>query len=352
MTEKKIPTSLNEIRDLLCHIPSSDEEAVAKLIERENQLTKPQGSLGRLEELTQWLARWQGTARPTLDHPRTAVFAGNHGIANQGVSAFPSTVTAQMVANFRHGGACVNQLVGQIDGDLTVYELDLNNPTADISQSPAMDDQRVSEALAFGMMAVEPGLDILALGEMGIGNTTAAAAICLALFGGKAQDWTGPGTGIDGDALTNKIHLVRQAVKTNQSAMTDGLETLRCVGGLELAAICGAVIAARLARVPVLLDGFICTAAAACLYAMESRLLDHCLVAHKSAEPGHAKLCAAIGQEPLFDLGMRLGEGSAATLSIQILRSALACHKGMATFEEAAVAGKNDKWSHDKPLDA
>lgn len=342
MTEKKVPASLAEIRDLLAEMPAGDEAAVAAAIERENQLTKPQGSLGRLEELTQWLARWQGTSSPTANHPRTAVFAGNHGVTAKGVSAFPAEVTVQMVANFRHGGACVNQLVGQVDGDLNVYELDLDNPTADMSEGPAMDDQRVSEALAFGMMAVEPGIDVLALGEMGIGNTTAAAAICLALFGGEAEDWTGPGTGVEGDALSNKIKVVAQAVETNKAAMTDGLETLRCVGGLELAAICGAILAARLAKVPVLLDGFICTAAAACLHAMDPSLLDHCLVAHKSAEPGHAKLCAAIGKDPLFDFGMRLGEGSAATLAVQVLRSALACHTGMATFEEAAVAGKSE----------
>lgn len=340
--EKKIPASLNEIRDLLAEMPGGDAAAVASVIERENQLTKPQGSLGKLETLTQWLACWQGTSTPRLDHPRTAVFAGNHGVTAQGVSAFPPEVTVQMVANFRHGGACVNQLVGQIYGDLNVYELDLDNPTADMSQGPAMDDQRVSEALAFGMMAVEPGIDALALGEMGIGNTTAAAAICLALFGGEAQDWTGPGTGVAGDALNNKIRVVAQAVETNRAAMTDGLETLRCVGGLELAAICGAILAARLAKVPVLLDGFICTAAAACLHAMDPGLLDHCLVAHKSAEPGHERLCAVLGKEPLLNLGMRLGEGSAATLAFNILRSALACHTGMATFEEAAVAGKSE----------
>ena len=335
MTEKKIPASLGEIRDLLTSMPDGDAAAVAAVIERENQLTKPQGSLGRLESLTQWLACWQGTENPTLDHPRTAVFAGNHGVIAQGVSAFPGEVTAQMVANFRHGGACVNQLVGQIDGDLNVYELDLDNPTADMSQGPAMDDQRVSEALAFGMMAVEPGIDILALGEMGIGNTTAAAAISLALFGGTAEDWTGPGTGVAGAAMANKIRVVAQAVDVNRPAMRDGLEILRCVGGLELAAICGAILAARLAKIPVVLDGFICTAAAACLHAMDSRLLDHCLIAHKSAEPGHARLCAALNKEPLLDLGMRLGEGSAATLAIEILRAAAACHKGMATFSQA-----------------
>ena len=342
MIENKIPASLDEIRTLLTALPAGDAAAVAAVVEREDQLTKPQGSLGRLEELTRWLARWQGRETPTLNHPRTAVFAGNHGVTAQGVSAFPAEVTAQMVANFRQGGACVNQLVGQVDGDLMVYELDLDTPTDDLSQGPAMDEQRVSEALAFGMMAVEPGIDILALGEMGIGNTTAAAAICLALFGGKAEDWTGPGTGIAAEALRNKVRVVAAAVEINRTAMTDGLETLRCLGGLELAAICGAILAARLAKIPVLLDGYICTAAAACLHAMDPVLLDHCLIAHKSAEPGHTRLCQALGKVPLLDLGMRLGEGSAATMSILILRAALACHKGMATFTEAAVAGKID----------
>ena len=341
MTEKKIPASLAEIRDLIKEMPAGDEAAVAAIVARENQLTKPQGSLGRLEALTRWMARWQGTSLPRLAHPRTAVFAANHGVTAQGVSAFPAEVTVQMVANFRHGGACVNQLVGQINGDLNVYELDLETPTADMSKGPAMDNQRVSEAMAFGMMAVEPGIDVLALGEMGIGNTTAAAAICLALFGGSAEDWTGPGTGVEDEVLAHKVRIVSEAVAVNKAAMTDGLETLRCVGGLELAAICGAILAARLAQVPVVLDGYICTAAAACLHVMDTSLLDHCLIAHKSAEPGHARLCTALVKEPLLDLGMRLGEGSAATLALQILRSALACHTGMATFEEAAVAGKH-----------
>ena len=342
MSETTVPASLTEIRVLLAEMPAGDEAAVAEVIAREQDLTKPRGSLGRLEELTQWLARWQGRSCPTVHHPRTAVFAGNHGVTVKGVSAFPAEVTAQMVANFRNGGACVNQLVGQIDGDLLVYELDLDTPTADLSEGPAMDDQRVSEALAFGMMAVEPSIDVLALGEMGIGNTTAASAVCLALFGGEAEQWTGPGTGVEGVVLDNKIRAVAQAVATNKAAMTDGLETLRCVGGLELAAICGAILAARLAQVPVLLDGFVCTAAAACLHAMDAHLLDHCLVAHTSAEPGHKQLCTALGKSPLFDFGMRLGEGSAATLAIQVLRSALACHRGMATFKEAAVTTKSE----------
>lgn len=340
MTEIKIPARLTEIRALITEMPEGDQAAVEAVIAREKQLTKPEGSLGRLETLTSWLACWQGRATPKLTHPRTAVFAGNHGVAAQGVSAFPAEVTAQMVANFRRGGACVNQLVAQIDGDLNVYELDLATPTDDMSEGPAMDEQRVCEALAFGMTAVEPGVDVLALGEMGIGNTTAAAAICLALFGGTAGDWTGPGTGVGEEGLANKRRVVAKAVEGNRAALSDGLEVLRCLGGLELAAICGAILAARLAHVPVVLDGFISTAAAACLHALDPTLLDHCLIAHKSAEPGHGRLCAELGKEPLLDLGMRLGEGSAATLAIQLLRAALACHTGMTTFEEAAVAGK------------
>jgi nicotinate-nucleotide--dimethylbenzimidazole phosphoribosyltransferase len=332
--------TFEEMRRLLSTLPGPDLDAGTATALRERDLTKPAGSLGRLEELTQWLATWQGRHPPAVDHPRTAVFAGNHGVAVQGVSAYPAAVTAQMVQNFVDGGAAVNQLVGAIDGDLRVYELALEQPTRDFTIAPAMDEEECAKAMAYGMMAVEPGLDVLALGEMGIANTTAAAAICLALFGGEAKDWVGPGTGVGGERLAHKTEIVARAVALHKPAMTDPLHVLRCVGGLELAAIAGAILAARLARTPVLLDGYVCTAAAAVLHALDRHALDHCIVAHRSAEPGHQRLVEKLGQKPLLDLGMRLGEGSGATLAIAILKAAVACHTGMATFEEAAVSSK------------
>jgi nicotinate-nucleotide--dimethylbenzimidazole phosphoribosyltransferase len=203
-----------------------------------------------------------------------------------------------------------------------------------------MSEDECARAMAYGMMAVEPGVDLLCLGEMGIANTTSAAALCLALFGGAAEDWTGPGTGVAGSALTNKIAVVGESVARHEGVLADPLQILRHLGGHELAAIAGAVLAARLARVPVVLDGYACTAAAAVLQRLDSRLLDHCLVAHVSAEPGHRRLLEKMNKRAVVDLGMRLGEASGAALAIPILKAAIACHTGMATFEEAGVSGK------------
>jgi nicotinate-nucleotide--dimethylbenzimidazole phosphoribosyltransferase len=331
--------SLDEMRQLLAQLPGPDLEAGTAAALREQQLTKPRGALGRLEELAQWFATWQARHPPRLDHPRTAVFAGNHGVAARGVSAYPSAVTAQMVANFVRGGAAVNQLCRVVDADLRVYEMNLDSPTGDIVDGPAMTEEECAKAMAYGMMAVEPGIDALALGEMGIGNTTSAAALCLALFGGDAALWTGPGTGVAGEALERKRDVVAAAVARHAPEARDAFDLLARLGGLELAAIAGAVLAARIGRVPVVLDGFTATAAAAVLFALHPQALDHCIVAHLSAEPGHRHLVERLRQRPLFDFGMRLGEASAATLAIAVLKAAVACHTGMATFAEAGVSG-------------
>ena len=283
------------------------------------------------------MAAWQGEYPPKINHPRTAVFAANHGVANLGVSAFPSSVTEQMVQNFISGGAAVNQLCKVFDSDLRVYELALDQPTNDFTKGPAMSEAECAHAMAYGMMAVEPGLDILCLGEMGIGNTTSASALSLALFGGNAKDWVGSGTGISSDSLVKKIKIVQQACELHGNMKGDPLAIFAALGGLEIAAIAGAILAARLAKVPVVLDGFACTVAAAILYAIKPCTIDHCLVSHCSVEPGHKKLLGKINKESLLDLGMRLGEGSGATLALGIIRAAIACHLGMATFEDAGV---------------
>ena len=330
---------LDEIRALSAHLPGPDLEAGTLAATRQTQLTKPPGALGRLEELAIWLATWQARHPPQLNHPRTLVFAGNHGVAARGVSAYPATVTAQMVQNFIVGGAAVNQLCRAFDIGLKVYEMNLDAPTADIVVEPAMSEQECAKAIAYGMMAVEPGIDALAVGEMGIGNTTAAAALCGGLFGGEAEIWTGPGTGVAGPALEAKRRIVGEAIARHRPSARDPFDMLRRLGGLELAAITGAVMAARLGRMPVVLDGFASTAAAAVLYAVDSHALDHCVVGHVSAEPGHRRLIERIGQRPLFDFGMRLGEASGATLAFAVLKAAAACHNGMATFAEAGVSG-------------
>ena len=341
MTPKSL-ASLTDIRAVMAELPgpvaASGEAAAA----REGTLTKPPGALGRLEELTHWLCLWQGRHPARIDRPRVAVFAGNHGVAARGVSAYPAEVTKQMVANFTAGGAAVNQLSIAADAELRVYEMELDNPTADFSREAAMSEEDCAKAFAYGMMAVEPGLDLLCLGEMGIANTTSAAALCCALYGGGAREWVGPGTGVVGEALARKIAVVDEAMKLHRPQFIDSFDIMRRVGGRELAAITGAVMAARMARIPVLLDGFACTAAAAVLLAADAKALDHCVVAHCSAEPGHRKLLERIGKKPLLDLGMRLGEASGAALAINLLRSALACHNGMASFAEAGVSGKSD----------
>ena len=337
------PPSFDEMRRILRDLPGPDQEAQTKVVQRQTELTKPPGSLGRLEEIAEWLAAWQGRASPRVERPRIAVFAGTHGVAARGVSAYPSEVTGQMVKNFLSGGAAINQLAGSIDADLRIYELDLDHPTDDFTRGPAMSEARAANAMAYGMMAAEPGIDVLCLGEMGIANTTTAATLSAALFGGTGADWAGPGTGVHGKALAHKIAVIDEALAHHRALIDqrDPLALLAAVGGEELAAIAGAVLAARMGRIPVLLDGYACTAAAAVLHAIDRHALDHCLVAHRSAEPGHTRLLEAIGQSPLLDFGMRLGEASAAALAVPLLKAAAACHNGMATFAQAGVSSKN-----------
>lgn len=334
-------TSLAAIRQAFAALPGPNTASIARVAEREATLTKPAGSLARLEEITAWLAAWQGPRGPRAENIACHVFAGNHGVAAEGVSAFPAAVTAQMVANFEAGGAAVNQLCKTVGVVLSVTALDLGQPTASITKAPAMDEARFLRAFEAGAQSVSPAMDLLCLGEMGIGNTTAAAALCLAAFGGRAEDWTGPGTGVRGAALAAKIRAVEGAV-TRHGAARDGLSLLQSLGGRELAAIAGAVLAARQKQVPVMLDGFICTAAAAMLTLENPGALDHCMVGHGSAEPGHARLLAHLGKRPLLDLGMRLGEASGAVLAAGVVKAAVACHRGMATFAEAAVATRTD----------
>lgn len=331
-------SSAAEFRALFDTLPEPDATAIAGATARNGQLTKPPGSLGRLEDLAIWYAGWRGDARPKIKAPQVLVFAGNHGVCAQGVSAFPAEVTAQMVANFKAGGAAINQLAEAFGARLDVQALALETPTADFTQGPAMDEAGFLSALTAGWHAVDPGADLLVTGEMGIGNTTAAAAVAYALFGGAPEDWVGRGTGVDDAGLANKARVLAEALVANPGAKDDGLEALRCVGGRELAGMAGAMARARVEGFPVILDGFICTATAAALATLSERALDHAVAGHVSAEAGHAALLAKIGKEPLLSLGMRLGEGSGAALAIAVLQGALATHSGMATFAEAGVS--------------
>lgn len=333
-------TTMSELREIIANLPAADAHARRVAAERQLSLTKPEGSLGRLEDIALWLAAWQGRAKPKLDRCQTIVFAGNHGIAAKGVSAFPPAVTEQMVANFQNGGAAINQLCESVDSELHVLPLDLDRPTENFAQQAAMSADACVAAINKGIGAVDPDADILTLGEMGIGNTTSAAAISSGLFGGDPSLWVGRGTGVDDAALALKAELIRSAITLHGDDLNDPLEVLRRLGGHELAAIFGATLAARSYRIPVLLDGFICTAAAAPLAVLADGALDHCLVGHSSVEPGHNHLLEKLGKAALLDLGMRLGEGSGAALALAIVRSAVAVHNGMATFAEAGVSEK------------
>ena len=327
-------------RRILRNLPAPDERIRDLAAARNADLTKPPGALGRLEELAIWYASWRGEPRPVIRHPQIIIFAGNHGVAAQGVSAYPSEVTTEMVANFSSGGAAINQLARELGVEPDVRALDIKTPTGDISRGPAMSETGLSEALLAGWQAVRPTADLLIPGEMGIGNTTSAAALALALFGGSASDWTGTGTGVGGDALERKVEIVARAVECNGPFRAgSGLDALRKLGGRELAAIAGAIVRARNLRIPVLLDGFICCAAAAALQSEAEGALEHAVAGHRSAESGHGRVLRELGKEPMLDLGMRLGEGSGAAVAALVLKAALACHSGMATFGEAQVSG-------------
>ncbi|MDH3741815.1 MAG: nicotinate-nucleotide--dimethylbenzimidazole phosphoribosyltransferase [Hyphomicrobiales bacterium] len=340
MPESQTGMPFDDLRALIRDMPGPDEGAAAAVRERDAQLTKPPGALGRLENIAEWMAAWQGRHPPKVTRPVTAVFAGNHGVVAQGVAAFPQDVTKQMVANFQSGGAAVNQICKTFDIGLKVFELALEMPTRDITAAAALEEDECAATFAYGMEAIAGGCDLLCIGEMGIGNTTIAAAIAHALYGGKAADWAGPGTGLDAKGVANKAAVVERAIAFHKAHLDDPLEVLRRVGGRELAAMAGAILAARLERVPVLIDGYVATAAAAVLHAMDTTALDHCIAAHRSAEPAHAALLERLGLDPLLDLGMRLGEGSGAALAAAVIKAAVDTHTGMATFAEAGVSGK------------
>ncbi len=331
---------LDALRTACLDLPAGSDLASEAAIERQAVLTKPAGSLGRLEDLAAWLAKWQSRPMPRLDAVDVLVFAGNHGITRQGVSPFPSAVTAQMVANFSSGGAAINQIAKVACAVLRVIPLELDQPTEDFTEAPAMDEAGFLRAVAAGYDAVPPDRDLLCLGEMGIGNTTAAAAVAAALFGGGGNRWAGRGTGIDDAGLERKRGAINAGLDRHASCLDDPLLIARTLGGRELAAILGATLAARHHGIPVLLDGFVCTAAVAPLARLRTDALDHALLAHVSAEAGHHALAEMLSLSPLLNLGMRLGEASAATLVVPLLRAAVACHTGMATFAEAAVSNR------------
>ncbi len=319
-------------------LPQADEASLLLAQARQAQLTKPQGSLGRLEELALWLASWQRAEKPVIENPVCLVFAGNHGVTARGVSAYPAEVTQQMVYNFEAGGAAINQLTKLGGAELKVLALDLDTPTQDFTTAPAMTETECCAALQAGADAVPDHADLIMLGEMGIGNTTSAAAVANAVFGGSAAQWIGPGTGVGAEGLEIKRDTVTKAITLHKENQSTAFDCLRTVGGRELAAIAGAVVQARHRNIPVLLDGFIATAAASALIRDNINALDHAQISHQSMEPGHRLLAEKLNKRPVLDLDMRLGEASGAAVALLIVKAALATHNGMATFGEAGVS--------------
>ncbi|MDP4025110.1 nicotinate-nucleotide--dimethylbenzimidazole phosphoribosyltransferase [Methylobacterium sp. NEAU 140] len=336
-----MPGPFDDIRNLIAAMPGPDAEAAAAVAARDASLTKPAGSLGRLEEIVAWLAAWQGKAPPSFDRPLVCVFAGSHGVTRRGVSAFPDAVNRQMLDNFAAGGAAINQICAAYGLGFKVFDLALDVPTGDIAEGPALDERACVATMAFGMEAVAAGTDCLGVGEMGIGNTTVAAALYAALFGGEPAHWVGRGTGVDAAGLGRKVAAVEAALSHHAGHLGDPLETLARLGGREVAAMAGAILAARLQQVPVVLDGYVSTAAAAVLHALDPSALDHCVAGHVSAEGVHAEVLERLGLRPLLGLGLRLGEGSGAGLAMGLIKGALACHTGMATFAQAGVSGRS-----------
>lgn len=316
-----------------------DQVARAAVAERARQVLRPQGALQRLDDVASWLAGWQRTSRPAVERPALVVFVADHGVAANGVSAYPAAVTGEMLRALRHGVATASVLARGVGASVTVVDVGTGRPTADLSETAALTPERFGEAWDAGRAAVaELKADLLILGEMGIANTTAAAAVAAVLSGGATTDWVGRGTGVDDDALERKSAAVDRArARLAGDRPMDPLEVLRQVGGAELVAIAGAVFEARTRSLPVVLDGYVVTASVLPLHVARPGALDHCVAAHLSPEPGHRRLLKHLGLEPLLDLGLRLGEGSGALLAVPLVRLAAAAVTEVATFGEWGI---------------
>ena len=328
---------MSELAQLLAALPDPDAAASRAVEVRASHVLRPPGAFMQLDRVAAWLAGWQQTDRPAVDRPHALLFASDHGVATEGVSAYPATVTAAMMDAVRRGGATAAILAREAGATIEVVDVGVGRPTGNLRVESAMSPERFDDAVLAGAAAVdECDTDLLIIGELGIGNTTAAAAVAAAVVGGEAADWVGPGTGVTGDALDTKVRVVDDALR--RVGACPPLESLREVGGAELAAIAGAVAAARRRRLPVVLDGFIVTAAVAPLAAVEPGALQHCIAGHCSAEPGHRRLLDHLGLTPLLTLDLRLGEGSGALAAVPLIRMAAAAVIDVATFEEWGLA--------------
>jgi nicotinate-nucleotide--dimethylbenzimidazole phosphoribosyltransferase len=323
-----------QIAAALADLPGPDIAAVEAIQQRAASVLRPTGALARLDEVAAWLAGWQRTASPRVGNPAAVVFVADHGVAAEDVSAYPAAVTEAMLRALREGVATAAAMARAVGARLDVVDVGVGQPTGNLMREPALSPERFDACLTAGRHVVAAlDTDLLVLGEMGIGNTTPAAAVCAALYGGPAEAWVGRGTGVDDAGLRRKVAVVEAAAQ-RIAGVSDPFEILRQVGGAELAAITGAVLEARLRSIPVLLDGFVVTAAAAPLEATRSGALDHCLAAHCSGEPGHRRLLAVLHKRPLLDLDLRLGEASGALAAVPLVRIAAVAVTGVATFQE------------------
>jgi len=335
-----------------------DESVRAQALARQDQLTKPRGALGQLEALAVSLAAMQGSERPQVERLHVSVFAGDHGVVEEGVSAYPQSVTGQMLRNFVGGGAALSVLSKRLGAPLEVIDLGtveslqlegvrhlrLGPGTANFIREAAMSDEQLRLALAAGrdsaQRAAEGSTQLFIGGEMGIGNTTSASALAAVLLPRSPLTLVGPGTGLDLAGVRHKIQVIQSAVRLHAAYCGEPLEALRRLGGFEIAALAGAYLCCAQLGVPVLVDGFICSAAALCAVRLNPDCRPWLIFAHRSAEPGHLAVLEALGAVPLLDLGLRLGEGSGAALAVPLLQQACALHNDMATFAEAAVSDR------------
>ncbi len=321
--------------DALSRLPESDDVAERAVRARADDILRPSGALARLDDVAVHIAGWQRTSAPSIRRPAGLIFAADHGVAVGGeISAYPTAVTAAMLSAFDKGRATISALARSVGATVTALDVGVGAPTGDIRYEAAVDEHRFAEIVDAAVAAVDRiDTDLLVLGEMGIGNTTVAAALACGVLGGDAADWVGRGTGVDDDGLARKRDAVTLA-RNRIAAISDPIEIMREIGGAELTAIAAATIAARLRSIPVLLDGYVVTAAVLPLHAARPGALDHCIVGHCSSEPGHRRLLAHLGLHPLLDLNLRLGEGSGAMAAVPLVRAACDAVVDVATFTE------------------
>ena len=320
--------------EALATMPPGDVAAADAVRARAADILRPAGALARFDEVAAWVAQWQESDRPAVHHPSAVIFAADHGVTAAGVSKYPVDVTAAMLAAYRAGRSTVTAFAHVAGATVRAIDVGVGRPTGDIRYEPAMDVARFEEATAAGREAVDTlDGDLLVLGEMGIGNTTSAACVAAALGGGEVAAWVGRGTGLDDEGMDRKREAVRRSID-RVAGVLDPLEVLRELGGAELVAMAAAIVAARHRRLPVLIDGYVVTAAAWPLYLIAPGALDHCLVGHCSSEPGHRRLLERLGKQPLLDLEMRLGEGSGAMAAVPLVAMACAGVTEVPTFKE------------------